>query len=293
MLLNSKVLTSKKNSFDSKSNTYSQRAMKSKSLPKARSLSKEVKEERGPEKTSPFKPSMKSASPSKSSTRPPFNPVQSCLHFPESKFEEGCESVDPLLESNTMLLATPSEEDIAQKFLLTREVDEHISNVEAEIRLLYEKQSKTKEFIKNVLIEVKEREQEIKDAQENLALIYDASVAILKERKVSQNESKYDDSVDEMKDKSSVDKGSNNRLKLITVEELERENTKKKEVTYDPTHHQQEFQKRNESYIPGDMTVNNPTVVLEKVTRMEYLWERLRAYTKKVGRSRLQAHRKL
>jgi hypothetical protein len=88
----------------------------------------------------------------------------------------------PLMKSNTMLLAAAGEEDITQKFLLTREVDAQISDVEEEIRLLHARQSKSKAVIRNILSEAEEKAQELAETQENLAVIYEASLVAVRDR---------------------------------------------------------------------------------------------------------------
>lgn len=94
---------------------------------------------------------------------------------------------DPLVTSNTMLLAAPTEEEITQKFLLTREVDSQIADVEEEIRLLCAKQSAAKSFIKSTLAEAEEAARELKTTQESLAVVYDASLLAVRE-KVQEHE---------------------------------------------------------------------------------------------------------
>ena len=70
------------------------------------------------------------------------------------------------------------------------------------------------------------------------------------------------------------------------MDDLEKENTKKKEMItlLDPSRLQQQLQRRDEGYLPCSRTVNDPAAVLDTVLRMEHLWRRLREHAREVGR---------
>ena len=81
-----------------------------------------------------------------------------------------------------MLLLAPTEEEIAQKFLLTREVDAQIKDVEEEIKRLAAKQVEAKVFINKALTDAELKAQELQSTRENLAVMYDASNIVVQER---------------------------------------------------------------------------------------------------------------
>jgi hypothetical protein len=271
--------------------------------------------------------------------RPTASQSQSLVN--KEKAEKGDNSSDPVWQSNSMLLAagTPSEEHITQKFLLTREVDAHISDVEAEIRQLHLKQSKAKRVIKTALSRAEARAQELLTTQEDLTGIYEASQSMVQDRLrevevVGQfTASSLQTSIDNDQDQNQegdvdvseaamvstfihsvhelhitcLSKLINNfphmyhtrlfvcllqqkkkrELRRISVEDLETENTMKKELTYDPASHTDEFQRRDEGYLPCDRTINDPTATLENIIRIDYLWDRFREHAWEVGKKRV------
>lgn len=230
------------------------------------------------------------------------------------------DSVDPLVESNTMLLLAPTEEEIAQKFLLTREVDAQIKDVEEEIKRLAAKQVEAKVFINKALTDAELKAQELQSTRENLAVMYDASNIVVQERLREQEFARKLETEKQQSEEAKValrvmntsfNKDSlENFINLIycflhkqeqqlkefrqvSVEQLEKENTIKKSQLYSSSQHKNQLQHRNNGYLPREQTVNNPAAVLHKFERIDYLWSQLRKHAREVGRKRVTVKRAL
>lgn len=83
-------------------------------------------------------------------------------------------------DANTSLLAGGG--DITKKFLRKSEVEAHLSDVEEEIRLLSAKQVQSRAFIQSTLSVAEDTSAELKNTEETLSLIYDASLEAMQDR---------------------------------------------------------------------------------------------------------------
>jgi hypothetical protein len=77
------------------------------------------------------------------------------------------------------------------------------------------------------------------------------------------------------------------KWRRLSVEDLETTATMKKELTYDPSLYAEKFQKRDESYLPCDRTLNQPNNVLMRFERIDYLWSKLKSHAWEVGKKQV------
>jgi len=220
---------------------------------------------------------------------------QSSGKSPRSKELPAEGTLDSLQESNTTLLLAPTEEEIASKFLLTREVDAQINDVEEEIRLLMAKQSSAKSFIRSAVTEAEVKSQELASTRKSLEKMYDASTRVVQER-LREQESLEQKDIEKLRSEEELAATREKRLeelRLLSVERLEEENTVRKTKDYDPSQHADKFKLRDEGYLPCPQSVNNPAKILAKFNRIDELWNKLRAHAREVGRRRVAVLRAL
>ena len=79
----------------------------------------------------------------------------------------------------------------------------------------------------------------------------------------------------------------------LSVEDVERIATRKKEQLYDTELHAASFQNKSESFLPSDEVLRNLMAVLEKYERIDHLWDKFREFAWAVGKKQVFAKKYL